>query len=123
MNRAQRRKLGIKKKPDLEKKIGLFDKLPDHCTNCLCPYDKKDKKMAMTWSVVVREKEGKVNLYCPKCWDEMGDDKILKLSKKVPQFKNKYNEEGLVYYGIKGTMENVLHCKTFCKAMEAGDDR
>ena len=29
MNRAQRRKLGIKgKKPDLEKKIGLFDKLP-----------------------------------------------------------------------------------------------
>ena len=60
---------------------------------------------------------------CPKCWDEMGDDKILKLSKKVPQFKNMYNEEGLVYYGIDGNMENVMHCKTFCKAMEAGDDR
>ncbi len=45
MNRAQRRKLGIKgKKPDIEKKVGLFDKLPDKCTNCLCPYDKKDKK-------------------------------------------------------------------------------
>ena len=48
----------------------------------------------------------------------MGDDKILKLSKKVPQFKNMYNEEGLVYYGLDGKMENVLPCKTFCKAME-----
>jgi len=70
MNRAQRRKLGIKgKKPDLEKKIGLFDKLPSQCTNCDAPYDKKDKKMAMTWSVVVREQENKVNLYCPTCWE------------------------------------------------------
>ena len=48
MNRAQRRKLGIKKKPDLDKKIGLFDKLPDQCTNCDKAYDKKSKKMAMT---------------------------------------------------------------------------
>ena len=70
MNRAQRRKLGIKgKKPDLEKKVGLFDKLPEQCTNCQAPYDKKDKKMAMTWTVVVREKENKVNLYCPTCWN------------------------------------------------------
>ena len=70
MNRAQRRKLGIKgKKPDLEKKIGLFDKLPKQCTNCEKPYDKNSKEMAMTWSVVVREQEGKVNLYCKTCWD------------------------------------------------------
>ena len=36
MNRAQRRKLGIKKKKksDLENKVGLFDKLPNECTNC-----------------------------------------------------------------------------------------
>ena len=70
MNRAQRRKLGIKgKKPDLEKKIGLFDKLPDKCTNCDKPYDKKSKKMATTWTVVVREQENKVNLYCPPCME------------------------------------------------------
>jgi len=25
--------------------------------------------MAMTWSVVVREQENKVNLYCPTCWE------------------------------------------------------
>ena len=70
MNRAQRRKLGLKKKPDLEKKVGLFDKLPKQCTNCDKPFDKKDKEMAMTWSVVVREKENKVNLYCPQCWND-----------------------------------------------------
>jgi len=23
----------------------------------------------MSWSVVVREKEDKVNLYCPECWN------------------------------------------------------
>ena len=70
MNRAQRRKLGIKgKKPDLEKKIGLFDKLPKQCTNCDKPYDKSSKEMAMTWSVVVREQEGIVRLYCPECMD------------------------------------------------------
>ena len=26
--------------------------------------------MVMSWSVVVREKENKVNLYCPKCWND-----------------------------------------------------
>ena len=84
MNRAQRRKLGIKKKPDLEKKIGLFDKLPKQCTNCDTPYDKKSKEMAKTWSVVVREKEGKVNLYCPTCWDNA--------HKFIKEVKEKLNE-------------------------------
>jgi hypothetical protein len=77
MNRAQRRKLGIKnKKPDLEKKLGLFDKIPDQCLNCLSPYDKKNKLMVKTWTVVIREKEGKVNLYCPTCWDNA--NKLIK---------------------------------------------
>jgi len=84
MNRAQRRKLGIKKKPDLEKKVGLFDKLPKQCTNCDKPYDKKSKEMAMTWSVVVREEEMRVNLYCPKCWDDA--------HKLIAEMKEKLNE-------------------------------
>ena len=89
MNRAQRRKLGIKgKKPDLEKKIGLFDKLPNRCTNCLCPYDKKDKEMIKTWTVVVREKEGKVNLYCPKCWND-ANKLIAEMKEKLNESKNK----------------------------------
>ena len=88
MNRAQRRKLGIKgKKPDLEKKIGLFDKLPKQCTNCDAPYDKKDKKMAMTWSVVVREQENKVNLYCPNCWNK-ATSLIKEMEKEVNEKTN-----------------------------------
>ena len=70
MNRAQRRKLGLKKKPDLDKKVGLFDKLPKQCTSCDKPFDKKDKEMVMSWSVVVREQEGVVRLYCPDCWSK-----------------------------------------------------
>ena len=89
MNRAQRRKLGIKgKKPDLEKKIGLFDKLPKQCTNCDKPYDNKDKKMAMTWNVVVREQEDKVNLYCPVCWDE-AHKLIAQMKEEMNENKNK----------------------------------
>ena len=88
MNRAQRRKLGIKKKPDLDKKIGLFDKLPKQCTNGDKPYDKKDKKMAMTWSVVVREQENKVNLYCPVCWDE-AHKLIAQMKEEMNENKNK----------------------------------
>lgn len=89
MNRAQRRKLGIKgKKPDLEKKVGLFDKLPKQCTNCDAPYDKKDKKMAMTWSVVVREQENKVNLYCPTCWNS-AKEMIAELKEKLNENENK----------------------------------
>lgn len=84
MNRAQRRKLGIKKKPDLEKKVGLFDKLPKQCTNCDKPYDKTNKEMAKTWTVVVREKQNKVNLYCPKCWSDA--------QKMITELKEKINE-------------------------------
>ena len=86
MNRAQRRKLGIKKKKDtdVEKQMGLFDKLPSQCTNCLSPYDKKNKEMAMTWTVVVREEESKVNLYCPTCWDNA--------NKLIKEIKEELNE-------------------------------
>jgi len=48
--------------------MGLFEKLPDHCLTCLKPYDSKDREMVTTWSVVVRNKAQKVNLYCPECW-------------------------------------------------------
>ncbi len=70
MNRAQRRKLGIKKKPEMKKKLNLFGKLPTSCAICDHPFDKKSKKMVQTWSVVVREEEERVNLYCPTCWNK-----------------------------------------------------
>ena len=73
MNREQRRAAQRQAKKDgneeLSEKITLFGKLGDTCLVCDKPFDKKDREMVMTWNVVVREKEDKVNLYCPECWN------------------------------------------------------
>jgi len=76
MNRAQRRaaqksrkKRGHKSDKEIDKVVGMFDLLPDQCSACLAPYDKKDKEMVTTWNVVVKEQEKVVRLYCPDCWN------------------------------------------------------
>tara|TARA_Y100001970_G_C14250663_1_gene871571 strand:+ start:3657 stop:3929 length:273 start_codon:yes stop_codon:yes gene_type:complete len=78
MNRKQRRLKNrqnkkLKIKPELEQKLGMFDRLPNHCLACLKAFDKKDKSMVKTWSVVVREQQGIVRLYCPDCWQKATD--------------------------------------------------
>ena len=71
MNREQRRAAAKNKQTEnLEDKIALFGKLPDECLTCLKAYNKKDKEMAMTWSVVVHGEEEVVRLYCPECWNK-----------------------------------------------------
>ncbi len=74
--RKQRRKKEKDAQKDLKKKVGLFDKLPDHCLVCQKHFDKKDKEMVMSWNVVVHKEKEVVRLYCPTCWDEAG--KIIK---------------------------------------------
>ena len=73
MNREQRRAMAkLEKKggnEEMAEKVALFGKLGEECLVCEGPFDKKNKEMVMSWSVVVREKEGKVNLYCPTCWE------------------------------------------------------
>ena len=73
MNRQQRRAAAKQAKKDgteeVAEKVALFGKLEDECLVCAKPFDKKDKEMVMSWSVVVREQEEKVNLYCPECWN------------------------------------------------------
>ena len=68
------RKMKRQKKKDTEKaiatKVTLFGKLPDKCLTCEEPFDKTNKEMVITWSVVVREKEDVVRLYCPTCWEK-----------------------------------------------------
>ena len=54
-------------KKELKKKIGLFSKLSDHCLVCRQDFDKKNKDMVMTWSVVIKEET--VRLYCQPCWE------------------------------------------------------
>ena len=72
MNRKQRREAVKQANKDgdseLSEKISLFGKLGDNCLTCDKPFDKTNKEMVMSWSVVVREQEGGVRLYCPECW-------------------------------------------------------
>ena len=76
MNRQQRRererilKKAGKKGSEMEKKLNLFEEIPENCLTCNKEFDKKNKKMVMSWNVVVREREGIVRLYCPTCWDK-----------------------------------------------------
>jgi len=71
MNREQRRALAKNKgAQDIEEQVALFNKLPDHCLTCEKPYNKNDKEMAMSWSVVVHGEEELVRLYCPECWQK-----------------------------------------------------
>ena len=67
LSKKFRRKKEKEAKKELQKKVGLFNKLEDHCLVCQKDFDKKNKDMVMTWSVVV--KEDKVRLYCPECWE------------------------------------------------------
>ena len=74
MNREQRRTAVKQAKKDnneeLADKIALFGKLPDYCLTCEKPFDKENKEMVMSWSVVVHGAEEIVRLYCPECWDK-----------------------------------------------------
>ncbi len=91
MNRKQRRemekKMGKENSQKLAEKIFQFEKLPDECSSCLAPFDKKSKEMAKTWNVVVRD-EDTVRLYCPKCWN-FANELIAKLKEEMEQ-KNEH---------------------------------
>ena len=86
MNRKQRRAAAkISKNQGSEKlseKIFQFDQLPEECSACLKEYDKKNKQMAMTWNVVVKDAENTVRLYCPDCW-AMAKNAIATLKEEI----------------------------------------
>ena len=75
LERKNKKKID-KAEKKMAKQLMMFDMLGDECAACDEPYDKKSKEHAMTWKVVVREKEEKVRLYCPSCWDEA--NKLIK---------------------------------------------
>ena len=72
MNRKQRRATAKQAKSEgnkeLATKIALFDKLPNKCLACQKEFDKQNKEMVMSWTVIVKEEENKIRLYCPDCW-------------------------------------------------------
>ena len=67
MNRKQRRALKKSQSKEITNKVASFGNLGDECLMCEKPFDKKDREMAMTWTVVVRDDDD-VRLYCPDCW-------------------------------------------------------
>ena len=75
MNRKQRRAFKKKKVSEEEQKLSdkifLFEKLPDKCNACTAPFDKTNKAMVQSWSVVIRNKNERVTLFCPECIDKM----------------------------------------------------
>ena len=95
MNREQRRAAAKQAKADgseeLQSKVALFGKLPDQCLTCQKPFDKKNKEMVMSWTVIVKEEKEQVRLYCPDCW-EMAQQMVKNFADHL---KEKYegNEE------------------------------
>lgn len=53
---------------EVKQKMNMFDKIGEECLACQAPFDRTSREMVSTWSVVVRQEEEKVNLYCPRCW-------------------------------------------------------
>ena len=69
IKRKMARNKAKRAKRDIKRHMHMFGKMGQECTSCETPYDKTSKEHAMTWRVVVREAEEKVNLYCPECWE------------------------------------------------------
>ena len=85
LRRSKEKKLNKK----MAKQVSMFGKLKNECSTCQAPFDKKSKEHAFTWRVAVREKEQKVNLYCPDCWD-----RAMKLVKEIENDFRVQNEKG-----------------------------
>ena len=72
LERKLRRRKARDAKKNAEKemaiKVALFGKLGDKCLTCEKRFDKMNKEHVTTWSVVVRQEEEVVRLYCPQCW-------------------------------------------------------
>ena len=37
---------------------------------CQKEFDRRSKEQVTSWYVAVRKEQGKVNLYCPECWNK-----------------------------------------------------
>ena len=84
MDKKHRKKLkrkakakGLKQKSEeaqkkLQKRINLFEKLPEQCSACNKAFP-KTKESHMTWKVVVRSNSEVVRLFCSDCQSKVTD--------------------------------------------------
>ena len=52
----------------LSNQVAQFGKLPESCDVCSEAFDKGDKEMVKSWSVVVKQEV--VRLFCPNCMNK-----------------------------------------------------
>jgi len=71
LTRKVRRQQANKNKKEttkqIKKMVSLFRMLPDMCSGCYTPFDKKNREDHMTWKVTVHEVTEDVSLVCPAC--------------------------------------------------------
>ncbi len=69
MNRRQKRALkkqvGSKTQEKMTDLMTQFSKLPQSCDACQKEFDKTNREMIQSWSVVVKQQV--VRLFCPEC--------------------------------------------------------
>jgi hypothetical protein len=66
-------------KNEIKEKFNMFERIPENCEVCNTEFDKKDKEMAFSWRVFV--KQDAIKLYCPECFGK-AEKLIEKLSKE-----------------------------------------
>ena len=68
MRRALKKQVGGDAQEKMSHQVAQFGKLPDKCSACAAPFDKKERSMVESWKVVVRQEV--VRLFCPECVDK-----------------------------------------------------
>tara|TARA_R110002020_G_scaffold336634_2_gene552068 strand:- start:311 stop:580 length:270 start_codon:yes stop_codon:yes gene_type:complete len=63
--RAMKKQVGAKAQEKMANQVAQFGKLPQACDACQKDFDKKNKDMVQSWSVVVKQEV--VRLFCPDC--------------------------------------------------------
>jgi len=100
LKRKIKRKKYLEERKVSEKELASKMKnifLPDQCSNCEKPFDKKSREMAMTWRVVAREE--RKHLICPTCWglieriDPLREERERKLRLRQAQSHTEQEQE------------------------------
>ena len=68
IRKTSKKKKALRAEKEMAQKLNMFDKIPNACMSCDKDFDKKDREMVTSWTVVVRKEQGQVNLWCPECW-------------------------------------------------------
>lgn len=57
----------------MKSKMDSFSKIPDNCTACEKPFDKKNREQVFSWMMQIHKEENIYNLFCPECYGDYFD--------------------------------------------------